>query len=138
MINWLKRLLGLQDIFDLERVDIPPRNKEDRLTWLSRGLDYFRRNIREVRGFYVIFTLESGENYRVNDPSLIEKIIDLDGGVINIVFPPVTATKECRVMEFRVYDKDDNFLVIRSLETGYSPTDMVPEDSIKFSYRITT
>jgi hypothetical protein len=139
-INWLKRLLGLQDqdIFDLERVDVPPAAKEDRLMWLARAMGYFKGDIREIRKFYIIFTLESGQNYRVNDPALIEKNIDLDGGCIKIVFPLVKATKECRVVEFRVYDKDDNFLVLRAMGTGYCPTDMKPSDSISFSYRITT
>ena len=136
MIRWLKRLIW-PEIFDLEKVDGPLTDKAEHFEWISRGLGYFSGDIRDIRKFYLVFTLESGQNYRINDPILIEKSVDLNGGSINIVFPSVEATKECCVMEYRVYDKDDNFLILREAESGFRPTVMNPRDSINFDYRIT-
>ncbi len=131
MIQWLKRLLGYGDIFDLERVDVPLAEKEDHLEWMKRGVGYFDGSIQEIRKFYLIFTLESGESYRLNDPCLIERDISSSGGFINIVWSLVTARKECFVVEFKVYDKDDNFLVTRPVTVI-----MNRWDSLNFTYRM--
>ena len=132
MIRWLKRLLGYGETFDLERVDVPVEEKENHLEWMKRGVGYFDGDIREIRKFYLIFTLKSGESYHVNDPCLIERDISSSGGFINIVWPLVTARKECFMVEFKVYDKDDNFLVTKPVSIQ-----MGRRDSLNFTYRIT-
>ncbi len=138
MINWLKRLI-YPEVFDLERVDgLFSSDKVAYLTWIERVLGYFSGNIQEIRKFYVIFTLESGQSYRIDGPILIEKSIDLNGGFLNVTFPMVTAKKECRVIKFRVYDRDDNFLVLREPGNGFNSVEMNSRDSLNFSYRITT